>query len=212
MQNEPTILRRDCEATLIPSGMKATLAQGTSLAITHRLGGNFTVTGPFGMARILGSDADALGLEPEGAADPAGAQKSSEECGAAGVEAPADANGADSESSTPPSREKFDAPLESELWDVAKTVYDPEIPLNIVELGLVYRLEAIETPEGKCRVEADMTLTAPGCAMGPVIADDLKMRLLALPGVDDAEVNIVWDPPWNQDMITEEGKMTLGLI
>ena len=81
-----------------------------------------------------------------------------------------------------------------------------------MELGLVYKMDLIKSPDGKYAVEADMTLTAPGCAMGPVIADDLKMRLKAIPGIDDAVVNIVWDPPWSQDMITEEGKMTLGLL
>lgn len=184
---------------LIPSGTQVRLAKGTLVAITHRLGGNFTVSGSFGMARILEKDADAIGEAPQTA------QKSEEK-----TEIGEKAN-------TPPSEEKADRenfapPEESELWDAARTVYDPEIPLNIVDLGLVYKMDLIHSPDGKYAVEADMTLTAPGCAMGPVIADDLKMRLKAIPGIDDAIVNIVWDPPWHQDMISEEGKMTLGLL
>lgn len=181
---------------LIPSGTKVKIAQGTSLIITHRLGGNFTVEGAFGIARIEGRDADALGEEvPDLPLPPK--QEDSEKA----------------KSDEPlVSKEKFDPPEESELWEVAKTVFDPEIPLNIVDLGLVYKLEIIQGDDGKYAVEADMTLTTPGCAMGPYIADDLKMRLKSIPGIDDAIVNIVWDPAWSQDMISEEGKMILGLI
>lgn len=193
-------LARDCAAMLIPAGTEVKLAKGTRVSITHRLGGNFTVSGAFGMARISGADADALG-EPiiDGAKAPDTPKPSAEYNESAGE------SGGDSPA-------HFDPPEESELWEAARTVYDPEIPLNIVELGLVYRMELIRSPDGKCAVEADMTLTAPGCAMGPVIADDLRMRLKAIPGVDDAVVNIVWDPPWSQDMITEQGRMELGLL
>ena len=93
-----------------------------------------------------------------------------------------------------------------------KSVFDPEIPVNVVDLGLIYRIE-IEHIEEKGRVAfVDLTLTAPGCGMGPVIAEDVKGKVLELPGIDDAEVEIVWDPPWTQDLISEEGKMELGLI
>ncbi|MBO7520837.1 MAG: DUF59 domain-containing protein [Opitutales bacterium] len=195
-------ISRDCDALLIPSGTEAKLAKGTKIVITHKLGGNFTVSGAFGMARILGKDADAIG-EPVPAQNPDTPKPNPEF-----NEYPQDET-APAESA---SKTDFDPPDESELWDAARTVYDPEIPLNIVELGLVYKMDLIRSPEGKYAVEADMTLTAPGCAMGPIIADDLKMRLKAIPGIDDAIVNIVWDPPWSQDMITEEGKMTLGLL
>ena len=204
-------ISRDCDALLIPSGTAAKLAKGTQVVITHRLGGNFTVSGAFGMARILGKDADALGEPlPQNAQEKAPA--------AANPDTPKpnpEFNENFQEEAAPEagaSKTDFDPPEESELWDAARTVYDPEIPLNIVELGLVYKMDLIKSPDGKYAVEADMTLTAPGCAMGPVIADDLKMRLKAIPGIDDAVVNIVWDPPWSQDMITEEGKMTLGLL
>ena len=100
---------------------------------------------------------------------------------------------------------------ESDIWEAAKTVYDPEIPVNIVDLGLVYRLQIFDEENGTKRVEADMTLTAPGCSMGPMIAEDLRMRIESLPSVSQASVNIVWDPPWNKDMMSEEARMILGL-
>ena len=106
-----------------------------------------------------------------------------------------------------------DGPPETEaLWEALKMVFDPEIPVNIVDLGLVYSLEPEERLEGGYKIKMDMTLTAPGCGMGPAIADDAKGHLERVPGVSEAVVDIVWDPPWNQDMITEEGKMVLGLV
>lgn len=97
------------------------------------------------------------------------------------------------------------------LWTVLKKVFDPEIPVNIVDLGLVYSLEINEEDEQHI-VEMQMTLTAPGCGMGPAIAEDAQNHLETVPGVKEARVSIVWDPPWDQEMITEEGKMILGLI
>jgi probable FeS assembly SUF system protein SufT len=100
---------------------------------------------------------------------------------------------------------------EVEVWNQLKTVYDPEIPVNIVDLGLVYDCQLTKQESGT-RVDVKMTLTAPGCGMGPAIAQDARSKILAIPGVDEAEVELVWDPPWNQHMISEEGKMKLGLI
>ena len=97
------------------------------------------------------------------------------------------------------------------LWTILKKVFDPEIPVNIVDLGLVYSLEIKEENERHI-VEMQMTLTAPGCGMGPAIAEDAQNHLETVPGVKEARVSIVWDPPWDQEMITEEGKMILGLI
>jgi probable FeS assembly SUF system protein SufT len=108
-----------------------------------------------------------------------------------------------------PSAESGD--LETVLWDRLKTVYDPEIPVNIVDLGLVYELKTSDVEGGK-RVDVKMTLTAPGCGMGPTIQADAKGKVLTAPGVKEAEVELVWDPPWNQNMITEVGKMKLGMI
>jgi len=101
---------------------------------------------------------------------------------------------------------------EKEVWDQLRTVYDPEIPVNIVDLGLVYDCQVVKTPETGTRVDVKMTLTAPGCGMGPAIAQDARIKILGIPGVDEADVELVWDPPWNQNMISEVGKMKLGLI
>jgi probable FeS assembly SUF system protein SufT len=100
---------------------------------------------------------------------------------------------------------------EQAVWDALKTCYDPEIPVNIVDLGLVYDLQLESLPSGNRRVAVKMTLTAPGCGMGPVIARDAQMKLLDLPGIEDAVVEIVWDPPWHQSMISAEGRRILGL-
>jgi probable FeS assembly SUF system protein SufT len=101
---------------------------------------------------------------------------------------------------------------EKEVWDLLRTVYDPEIPVNIVDLGLVYDCQVTKSPETGTRVAVKMTLTAPGCGMGPAIAQDARSKILSIPGVDEADVELVWDPPWNQHMISEAGKMKLGLI
>jgi len=98
------------------------------------------------------------------------------------------------------------------VWAQLRQVYDPEIPVNIVDLGLIYSMDIVRQPDGAHRVDVSMTLTAPGCGMGPVIAEDAKSKVLLVPGVADADVRITWDPPWNQSMISEEGKMKLGLI
>jgi metal-sulfur cluster biosynthetic enzyme len=92
-----------------------------------------------------------------------------------------------------------------------KTCYDPEIPVNIVDLGLVYDVKLTPQPSNRSRVDVKMTLTAMGCGMGPAIAAQAKDRLLTVPGVAEADVQIVWDPPWNQSMITEAGKKRLGI-
>ena len=114
---------------------------------------------------------------------------------------------------TTPEKHSHEGPPEQDaLWEALRKVFDPEIPVNIVDLGLVYSLESSKSGEEGYKINMDMTLTAPGCGMGPAIAEDAQGQLERVPGVNEAEVNIVWDPPWNQDMITEEGKMVLGLI
>jgi len=104
------------------------------------------------------------------------------------------------------------APDPTAVWDQMRKVFDPEIPVNIVDLGLVYSMDVEKTESAGYRVSVAMTLTAPGCGMGPAIAEDAKSKILLVPGVGDADVRITWDPPWNQSMISEEGKMKLGLI
>ncbi|HEX5790964.1 MAG TPA: putative Fe-S cluster assembly protein SufT [Luteolibacter sp.] len=180
--HEEIKLTREVPAIQIPSGDSLTLPAGTPVYITQRLGGTYTVATSQGLARISASDADALGVNPEEE------KKKSEEA----------------------VRLK-DAPLEEQVWAQLKSVYDPEIPVDIVNLGLVYDC-AVEQQGEKTVVQVKMTLTAPGCGMGPVIAADAQARIMTLEGVDDAHVELVWDPPWNQDMISEEGRMKLGMI
>jgi probable FeS assembly SUF system protein SufT len=182
MSDEQRTLSREVEVTLIPQGTSMTLPEGETVTITHRLGGNFTVMTQNGMFRISGANADALGENVTNSDQ-------------------SDAVEADT------------GPIDKDtLWEALKTVFDPEIPVNIVDLGLVYSLESSDHEKGGNKVDVQMTLTAPGCGMGPVIAEDAKTRLESVPGVTEASVDIVWDPPWNQDMITEGGKMVLGLI
>jgi len=101
--------------------------------------------------------------------------------------------------------------LEAMVWEQLKTCYDPEIPVNIVDLGLVYGMTITPEGEGKSRVEVKMTLTAQGCGMGGSISMDARLKLQSLPGVSEAEVEVVWDPPWNPQMISPEGREKLGL-
>jgi probable FeS assembly SUF system protein SufT len=97
------------------------------------------------------------------------------------------------------------------VWETLRTCYDPEIPVNIVDLGLVYDMGIEDLSSGKKKVFVKMTLTAPGCGMGATIAGDAQQKLLMLPAVEDASVEIVWDPPWHQSMITAEGRRLLGI-
>jgi probable FeS assembly SUF system protein SufT len=182
-ENTEKTLTRDCPATRIPSGEAITLTKDTRVFITQALGGSYTVATDYGLARIADEDADALGLE------------------------------ATVKKAETPSAEHTGAPVdEKAVWDQLRTCYDPEIPVNIVDLGLVY--DCVITPRDAdgARVDIKMTLTAPGCGMGPVIAAEAKSKVIGVPGVGDAEVELVWDPPWNQNMISEAGKMKLGLI
>lgn len=177
------ILSREVVATQIPSGDKQILPAETRLFIHQTLGGSYTIQTDFGLFRIDGKDGDAIG----------------ESVASEKIFAPTTSDG---------------APDPAAVWDQLKNVYDPEIPVNIVDLGLIYSMdiEKIEEGEGGYRVNVAMTLTAPGCGMGPAIAEDAKTKILLVPGVTSAVVNITWEPPWNQSMISEEGKMKLGLI
>ncbi len=103
-------------------------------------------------------------------------------------------------------------PTEDALLAAIATVYDPEIPVNIVDLGLVYDCRLTKKDDGGTKVEVKMTLTAPGCGMGPAIAHDAQSKILSIDGIDEADVQLVWDPPWNQNMISEAGRMKLGMI
>ena len=183
MTTRDRTLSRDVTATQIPAGDKTPLPAGTKVMIHQTLGGAYTVQTDFGLFRIDGKDGDALG----------------EEVSDTSVKAVTLDGG---------------APDPEAIWAQLRLVFDPEIPVNIVDLGLVYSMdiEKVSEPEPGHRVNVAMTLTAPGCGMGPAIAEDAKSKILLVPGVSDADVRITWDPPWNQQMISEEGKMKLGLI
>ncbi len=111
-----------------------------------------------------------------------------------------------------PPEEKPGASLEEKVWGMLRTSYDPEIPVNIVELGLIYDCRISELLDGRTRVDVKMTLTAPGCGMGPVMAEDVRQKLLSLSDVDQAGVEIVLDPPWNRDMMSEAAQLELGML
>lgn len=100
---------------------------------------------------------------------------------------------------------------EAHVYEALREVYDPEIPVNIVELGLVYNV-ALHKEGERNIVDIQMTLTAPGCGMGPVIADDVKFKVGRAPNVDEVRVNLVFDPPWSNDMLSEEAKLQLGML
>ena len=102
--------------------------------------------------------------------------------------------------------------LEKQVWNQLRSCYDPEIPVNIVDLGLIYDCHLTPLSADTFRVDVKMTLTAPGCGMGPMLAQDVQNKVLCLEGVDDVAVELVWDPPWNQGMMTEEAKLQLGLL
>ncbi len=180
--NEAKTLTRDVEAAVVPVGTKVTLQKGETAYITQSLGGSYTVVVNGNMFRIEDSDADALGLEVQ--AKPAAA--------AAG----------------PVTQEG----LEKQVWDALKTCYDPEIPVNIVDLGLIYDCHLSPAGENSFKAEVKMTLTPPGCGKGPTLAQDVQNKLLSLEPIDEANVELVWDPPWNQGMMTEAAKQQLGLM
>lgn len=104
-----------------------------------------------------------------------------------------------------------DGNVEQAVWNQLKTCYDPEIPVNIVDLGLIYSLE-LKPGESGSSVLVKMTLTAPGCGMGPIIASEARQKILSLEGISDADVELVWEPPWSPDRISEEGKQKLGMV
>ncbi|MEQ1843682.1 MAG: iron-sulfur cluster assembly protein, partial [Verrucomicrobiales bacterium] len=166
--HEEITLTRDVEAIQIPSGDVINLPVGTRVMITQALGGTYTVATQSGLARIKSENADALGIDLE-------AEKNKLSAASEAI-ASGDVQGA--------------------IWEQLKLVYDPEIPVNIVDLGLVYDCQ-VRDEDGETNVEVKMTLTAPGCGMGPTIAADAQSKILMLDGISNARVDIVWDPVWN---------------
>jgi probable FeS assembly SUF system protein SufT len=181
----PTSTQRVVPAVRIPDGDRVLLPAGTWLVVQQALGGQFTaMTELGGLVRIDGRDADALGPEFE------------EEARRFADERVAAAEG----------------PFhEEKIWDALQSVYDPEIPASIVELGLVYALAA-EPVEGGYKVHVKMTLTAPGCGIGPVLVDDVRRSVLGVPGVKDVDVELVFDPPWDPSRMSEAARLHLGMM
>ena len=126
--------------------------------------------------------------------------------------ADADAIGKEPEEEKSDVQKKTGEPVkEEQVWEQLRTVYDPEIPVNIVELGLIYDLQINEKEDGS-HVNVRMTLTAPGCGMGPVIAQDAEMKIRNIPAVNDVLVEIVWEPIWDREMMSDEAKLQLGMM
>lgn len=179
------ILPRDIDGLLIPSGARIHLQKGTEVVVTQELGNSFTLNVYGNLVRIDGKDADAIGKQPI-------------------VE----------------DKLPDHASLEDCIWAQLRTCYDPEIPINIVDLGLIYDCEVLPLDKGvskkvdkkEFRANIKMTLTAPGCGMGPVIADDVKRRIETLPTINHANIEIVFDPPWSQDMMSAAAKLQLGML
>ena len=174
------ILLRDCNAVKIPEGITGVLKKGNEVIITQALGGSLTVEYHGNLYKIKAEDCDAILEDTE----------------------------ISKNSSDDQSKEKETAV--EDVWEILRTCYDPEIPINIVELGLIYRCE-IYKKDGKVSIEIDMTLTAPGCGMGPFIVDEVQTKISALPNVDVVSVNLVFDPPWNQEMMSDEARLQVGL-
>jgi probable FeS assembly SUF system protein SufT len=169
-------------ATTVPRGEYVLLSEGGEVAIVQRLGGSITVRTELGSL-----------LRIDGA-----------DADALGLE--------------PDTTPDDDPAKDAGTFDMARVmealgqVYDPEIPVSIVELGLVYRCEELAGPMGTRRIEIDMSMTAPGCGMGDILRGDAARAVLAVPGVDDVDVNLVWDPPWTIHRMSEASRLQLGLL
>jgi len=179
---EARTLSRAVEVTAIPYGDRIPLAAGTSVYVTQSLGGSYTLYTDMGYLVRLDGP-DADAIGEQPQAKPS-------EADLAG-------------------RSLLDM-----CWDQLKTCYDPEIPVNIVDLGLVYGCELQPIPDqtGQSAATVRFTLTAPGCGMGDVLKQDMERKLLALPGISEARVEIVLDPAWSQEMMSDAARLQLGLM
>ena len=178
---EAITVERECDAVLIPSGDPIKLVKGTHVRITQALGGDYTLFINGNLVKISGEDADAIGKK------------------------------AVKEDKSTLEHKPGEPVQEEQVWEQLRTVYDPEIPVNIVELGLVYDLNIKNDNSGSV-VHIKMTLTAPGCGMGPAIAMDAEMKIRNISNVKDVRVEIVWEPLWDRDMMTDEAKLQLGMM
>lgn len=176
MERRMVVARADCPARRVPDGTPLTIPKDTFVTITQALGGNYTVTYNGQMVRVDGTDAEALGLEPELLSFPE------------------------------PTDERIQ---EEQVWEALKTVYDPEIPVDLVNLGLIYDVAVDQVAR---KVTIQMTLTAPGCGMGPVLVGDVEYRVKLVPNVDEVKVDLVFDPPWQRYMMSEEAQLETGMF
>jgi probable FeS assembly SUF system protein SufT len=178
----PISLRRDCSAVMIPSGERIALSAGATVWLTQALGGSYTVMTERGYsARIDGNDSDALGLTAPKSLD----------------------------SPEPP--DGSPASLRELVWQELRSCFDPEIPVNIVDLGLIYGCDVQSLSSGGHRAIVRFTLTAQGCGMGQFLKRDIERKLQNVPGVEEIDVELVWEPPWNQSMISASAKQQLGI-
>ena len=176
-------LPRDVKATIIPAGHPVILPAGDRVTVMQALGGTATVTTRDGeMARLTPEDSVDFGF----------------------VRPP-------QETDTGSGEESGEFSLEA-VWEAAATVYDPEIPVNIVELGLVYRIEPSDLPSGNKRVDIDMSVTAPFCGMGDILRQDLHDAVAALPGVEMVDVTLVFDPPWDASRLSDVARLEMGMM
>ncbi|MCP5319483.1 MAG: putative Fe-S cluster assembly protein SufT [Pseudomonadales bacterium] len=176
MERRMVVTQRDCPARLVPVGTPIMIPKDTFVTLTQALGGSYTVTVNGNMARVDGTDADALGLE--------------------GIDLDFEAS-ADGQISR------------EQVFEVLQTIYDPEIPVDVVSLGLVYE---VGIDQDAREVYIRMTLTAPGCGMGPVLVGDIESRVMKVPHVRKITVDLVFDPPWTRDMMSDEARLATGLF
>ena len=183
-ENKPIILNRDCDAILIPVGTPLNLSEGTAVLVTQALGGSYTVNVNGNLARVDAKNADALGFDVENSTV---TDTKKEIIGDGTVN-------------------------EQSVWDQLKTCYDPEIPINIVELGLIYQCDITPLGADGSQIDITMTLTSPGCGMGDYLADDIRSKILALPNVAKVNVGVTFEPPWSYDMMSEAAKLETGMF
>jgi probable FeS assembly SUF system protein SufT len=179
---EEVVVSRTCEAVMIPSGERVIVPEGAHATIAQSLGGSYTLITERGLMVRVS------GKEVE-------------------------AIGKTPQETVQAAGEVTQEVLEQMVWDQLKTCYDPEIPVNIVDLGLVYLCELSPGQDGTgADVKIKMTLTAPGCGMGPVLAGDVKLKVESLPGIRKADVEVVFDPTWDRSMMSEAAKLQLGMM
>ena len=180
---ESVLVRRDVVGELVPYGTPFELQEGTWAEITQALGTSFTLLVEGRLVRLGGADADAIGKDkPE----------------AMNVVHDGD--------------DTSDEEVKRLIWEQLHTCYDPEIPVNIVDLGLVYAADVSRRDDGQREVAVKMTLTAPGCGMGEILVDDVRSKIELIPTVAEADVELVFDPPWNRTMMSELARLETGML